>query len=433
MEGLSALGVSIGELSHDNVLWQAGVIGASLCMAWLVSRVLHGRLQVSTASASATARFGLAGVHRLLFPVVGVALLAIGRYALNKAGYSTPLLNLAIPLTGSWAVIRALVYVLRTAFDEAPWLVFSERALAWTVWMGVALHLSGVLPDILAGLDAINVQLSGSRISLLTVLQAIVVVAAAVVLGLWAGRLIEMRLMKASQVDMNLRVVLSRLIRVLLMVLAVLIALPALGIDITVLSVFGGALGVGIGFGLQKVASNYVSGFTILLDRSITPGAMVTIEDFYGQVTRVASRYIVVRGLDGTEAIVPNETVVTSIVINHSFSDPRIRLDLPIQIGYRCDVEKAIALMEEAAPTAQAVLAEPAPKAILQAFGDSGINLKLFLWINVPETAKAVVQSDVYRAILKAFSANGIEIPYPQREVRLLAAPNTIGMPSETP
>ncbi|MBM3393583.1 MAG: mechanosensitive ion channel [Betaproteobacteria bacterium] len=429
MEGLSALGVSMGDLGHGNVLWQAGVIGASLCMAWLVSRVLHGRLQVNTVSA--TARFGLAGVHRVLFPVVGVALLAIGRYALNKAGYLTPLLNLAIPLTGSWAVIRALVYVLRTAFDEAPWLVFSERALAWTVWVGVALHLSGVLPDILAGLDAINVQLSGSRISLLTVLQAIVVVAAAIVLGLWAGRLIEMRLMKASQVDMNLRVVLSRLIRVLLMVLAVLIALPALGIDITVLSVFGGALGVGIGFGLQKIASNYVSGFTILLDRSITPGAMVTIENFYGQVTRVASRYIVVRGLDGTEAIVPNETVVTSIVINHSFSDPQ--LELPIQIGYRSEVEKAIALMEQAAATVQAVLAQPAPKAILEAFGDSGINLKLFLWTNVPETAKAVVQSDVYRAILKAFAASGIEIPYPQREVRLLASPGATSMPSESP
>lgn len=429
MEGPSALGVSMGDLGHGNVLWQAGVIGASLCMAWLVSRVLHGRLQVNTVSA--TARFGLAGVHRVLFPVVGVALLAIGRYALNKAGYLTPLLNLAIPLTGSWAVIRALVYVLRTAFDEAPWLVFSERALAWTVWVGVALHLSGVLPDILAGLDAINVQLSGSRISLLTVLQAIVVVAAAIVLGLWAGRLIEMRLMKASQVDMNLRVVLSRLIRVLLMVLAVLIALPALGIDITVLSVFGGALGVGIGFGLQKIASNYVSGFTILLDRSITPGAMVTIENFYGQVTRVASRYIVVRGLDGTEAIVPNETVVTSIVINHSFSDPQ--LELPIQIGYRSEVEKAIALMEQAAATVQAVLAQPAPKAILEAFGDSGINLKLFLWTNVPETAKAVVQSDVYRAILKAFAASGIEIPYPQREVRLLASPGATSMPSESP
>lgn len=406
--------------NHAALAWQLGVVAVAMALGWLLGRYLNSRISRAARSTDPTARFGVGSAQRLLFPLISLSLVVAGRMIMSRLGASTELLNVAVPMLGSLAIIQGIVYLLRTAFDDAPWLATSERGLAWTVWIGVALHISGVLPDVLATLDGLSIELSGKHISVLTVLKAILVVAAAIVLGLWVGRLIERRLMRATQIDMNVRVVLSRLIRVLLMVLAVMVALPALGIDITVLSVFSGALGVGIGFGLQKVASNYVSGFTILLDRSITPGAMVTIDQYYGQVTRVGARYIVVRCLDGTEAIVPNETVVTSIVVNHSFSDPHVRIELAVQVGYRSDVEQALTTLIEAARGHPDVKAEPSPVALLGSFGDSGINLRLFVWIAVPEAAIAIVQSDIYRRVWSLFQARGIEIPYPQREIRVL-------------
>jgi small-conductance mechanosensitive channel len=407
------------ELEKTAVLWQLGIIAASLVLAWLLTRYISVKLTTTKTSASA-ARFGVGGAHRLLLPVCALLCVLVARFVLPHLNMSIALLNLAIPLLASLVLIRALVYLLRTAFDASQWLALSERAIAWTVWIGVALYITGVLPEITGALDRVGFKMSGKRISLLTILQAPIVVAAAAVLGMWIGRLIERRLMSAGTFDLNVRVVISRLVRVALMVVAVLIALPALGIDVTVLSVFGGALGVGIGFGLQKIASNYVSGFTILLDRSISPGALVTIDKYYGQVTHVGSRYVVVRGLDGTEAIVPNETLVTSVVINHSYSDRKVRVDLAVQVSYRSDVEHVLSLLLAIAKANPRVLSEPEPIALLSKFGESGIDIELYVWISDPESGKANVQSDINREIWKVFQREGIEIPYPQREIRLL-------------
>jgi small-conductance mechanosensitive channel len=235
--------------------------------------------------------------------------------------------------------------------------------------------------------------------------------------------------MAARGLDAATRAVLSRLAKTVLVVLAVLIALPLVGIDLTVLSVFGGALGVGIGFGLQKIAANYISGFIILLDRSITPGALVTIDNRHGEVTRITARYLVVKGLDGTEAIIPNETAVSSTVINHSYSDPRVRVDVPVQVSYDSDVELAMRLMREAAEAHPRVLKEPAPAVVLKQFGESGIDLEMYLWIADPEAGRANLRSDLNLAIFRAFKAHGIEIPFPQRDVRIVQA----GQPAPGP
>src|SRR5262249_11245818 len=194
-------------------------------------------------------------------------------------------------------------------------------------------HITGLLPDVLDLLDGLGFHIGKQRISLLNILQALLSVGITVVIALWAGRTIEGRLMAAPALDLNLRVVLSKLAKTLLVIVAVLVALPAVGIDVTVLSVFGGALGVGIGLGLQKIAANYISGFLILLDRSISPGALVTIEGRYGQITKLAGRYVVVKSMDGTESVIPNETVITSVVINHSYSDPRPRAYTPSPVS----------------------------------------------------------------------------------------------------
>jgi small-conductance mechanosensitive channel len=233
--------------------------------------------------------------------------------------------------------------------------------------------------------------------------------------------------MAAQRMEITLRVMLAKLLRPVLVLLALFLVLPAVGIDLTALSVFGGALGVGIGFGLQKIASNYISGFIILLDHSVKIGDIVSIEKHTGKLSKMTARYVVVRGGDGTEAIIPNETVITSTVINHSYSDTRVCVTIPVQISYNSDLDTATRLLLEAARAHARTLAAPEPRVMITAFSDNGISLELGLWINDPELGAAAIRSDIYHAVWRAFRAEGIEIPYPQREVRLLGNPPAAG------
>jgi small-conductance mechanosensitive channel len=246
--------------------------------------------------------------------------------------------------------------------------------------------------------------------------------------AMWLSGTIEARLMRAESLHSSLRVVFSRLARALLVLLAVLIVLPLVGINPTVLSVFGGAIGVGLGFGLQKIASNYISGFIILLDRSIRIGDLITVDNFYGEVKNITTRYVVVRAADGREAIIPNELLITTTVLNHSYSNRQIRFALGLQIAYRSDLQRAMQLMEEAARKHVRVLADPPPKAFLLRFADSGIDFELGVWIDDPENGVLGIRSELYLDIWRALQEAGIEIPYPQREVRIL--PDAGGAPS---
>ena len=203
------------------------------------------------------------------------------------------------------------------------------------------------------------------------------------------------------------------------MLAAILFALPAVGIDLTVLSVFGGALGVGLGFGLQKIASNYISGFIILMDRSVSLGDLVTIDSHTGQLTKMTARYVVVRSLTGTESIIPNDTLITSTVVNQSYTDKRVRQSINIQVGYDSDLELAMRLMEEAAVRQPRILKEPAPKALLLRFADSGVELELGFWVDDPQAGTLRLKSDLQLEIWQAFRQQQIEIPYPQRVVRM--------------
>jgi small-conductance mechanosensitive channel len=295
-----------------------------------------------------------------------------------------------------------------------------ERSIALLVWGVVALHMAGVLPEVVDFLEEIRFGIGRQRISLWLVLQAVFWVLLTLLVALWAGSAIEARLMRADTLHSSLRAVLSRLSKALLLLLAVLIVLPVLGIDLTVLSVFGGALGVGLGFGLQKIASNYISGFIILIERSIRLGDFITADHFYGEVKAITTRHVVLRGMDGREAIIPNETLMTSTVISLTHTDKRIRLSLQVQVSYADDVEHTLALLERLAAGHPRVLADPAPSAMILKFADSGIDLELGFWIEDPEGGSQNVRSDLARAILAAFRSEGISIPYPQREVRFL-------------
>jgi len=207
---------------------------------------------------------------------------------------------------------------------------------------------------------------------------------------------------------------------VVALLLAVLIGLSLVGLDITALSVFGGALGVGLGFGLQKIAANYISGFIILLDRSLRIGDVISVDNHKGQVTKITTRYTVLRGLNGVEVIVPNEVLVGSVVQNDSYSDPKMRVALTVGVSYAADLERAMAILVEVALAQPRVLRDPAPAALVMAFGDSAIELELGFWISDPALGVGGVRSDINLAIWKAFRAEGIEIPFPQRDVRIV-------------
>jgi len=417
----------LADLQNITVLWQIGVLAACLLCAWQVSRMLRARVlvaQTNAGDAEATVKISVGGFNRLVFPLTALALLYIGRWVLERF-YPVHLLHVAIALLFALALVRIVVYLLRQAFNPSGLIRQWERAIVWTVWIGLALHISGLLPDLIAFLEQAGFQFGKQRISVLTILQGALSVGATLLLALWAARVIEGRLMRAHRLDPNLRAVFSKLAKSVLVIVAVLIALPLVGIDLTVLSVFGGALGVGIGLGLQKIAANYMSGFIILLDHSISLGALVTIDNRYGEVTKLTARYIVVKGLDGTEALIPNESVVSSTVINHSYSDRRARVDVPIQVSYQSDVELALRLMMDAANGHARVIQDPQPVALLKEFADSGINLELFVWIDDPEKGKGNLRSELNLEIWRAFQANRIEIPFPQREVRIVSGPTS--------
>lgn len=414
----SLLGNLISDAQEISILWQLAALFAGLGLAWLLQRQFRQRVSPQS-SASRTLNISRNSLSRLLFPLFALALVIPGRWALSH-WYSTHLLNIVVPLLFALALIRAAIYMLRRVFSSQEWLRPWERFIGWVVWIGLVLHVTGLLPEILALLDDISFHIGKQRLSVLLIVQGILAFTISMLLALWLASSLEARIMQAGALNINQRVILSKVTRTLLTLLGVLIALSMVGVDITVLSVFGGALGVGLGLGLQKIASNYISGFIILLDRSLHIGDIVTVDNRKGEVTLLTTRYVVLKIDDGTEALIPNDTFITSTVINQTYSDHRIRLILPIQISYTSPIETAMSIMVDAAKKHQQILTDPEPVVILKEFADSGINLELIVWVEDPEGGALRLRSNLNVEIWSEFQKHGIEIPFPQREVRLL-------------
>lgn len=404
------------DLQEPSILWQVALLAGCVLAAWWLAHLLRWRAPEDSSTAL---KRGAAAFRRVLFPLLAMLLLFAGRAVLGH-WHKTNLLSVAIPLFGSLAGIRFAVYLLRLSFAQGAWLDTSERAIAFMVWGALALHLSGVLPELVEMLEGVQFHLGKQKLSLWTLGIAAFWVVVTLLLALWVGGVLEARLMRAERLDASLRVVLARLSRAVILVVAILVVLPLLGVDLTVLSVFGGALGVGLGFGLQKIASNYVSGFIILLDRSIRIGDLITADHQHGVVTRITTRYAVLRSLTGVEAIIPNDSLVTTTVLNHSYSDTNVRMTIRLQVAYGTDVPLVQALLAEIALRQPRVLREPAPSTHLVNFADHGIELELGFWIADPEQGSQNVRSDISIDILREFRSRGIEIPYPQREIRVL-------------
>jgi len=409
------------DLQNPDVLWQIGVLAGCFFIAALVDRWLIQRFSISAPGESLARDLRQRGIRRLGFPLAMLVLVLVARPIL-QLWQNVNLLSLAIPLLTSLAIIRTVMLIVRHSFfAHAPWLASFERTLALLVWSVVALHLLGLLPETIDLMESVSFNLGKEKLNLWLILQGLGAVLTTLLIALWIGSALESQLMNARGIDSNLRLVLARLGRALLILLAVLIGLPAVGIDLTALSVFGGALGVGLGFGLQKIAANYVSGFIILLDRSIRIGNLIDVGGMRGVVMHITTRYTLLRSLTGIEMIVPNEMLVGSVISNETFSDPKVRVATQVQVAYGTDLEKAMAILVEAARAQPRVLADPPPRALILAFADSGITLELGFWIADPENGSGLLKSEVHLAIWKAFQASGISIPFPQREVRMLS------------
>jgi len=408
----------LADVQDVRVLWQIGVLLVCTLAAWWMRQQVRSWLDQSAYAASA----GREGLKRVGFPLLILLALLIGREAAELFLHSTPLLNVAVPLLLAMVLVRGLVYALRYVFEPRESLKVWERTVSWLIWGAFALHLTGLLPRIHAAMEALSFQSGSHRFSLWLLVQAAVVIVVAIVLALALGRLIENHLMKHTEMNLSLRMALTKAVRTVLLIVAVLVALPTVGIDLTVLSVLGGAIGVGIGFGLQKVASNYISGFIILLDRSVRIGDLVTVDNKYGEVSQINTRYTLLKALDGTETIVPNETLITQTVVNHSLSKPNVRIGIPIQVAYGADLEQAESLMLDAARgQSRVILDEPdyLPKVFLREFADNGIQMELGVWIRDANEGQGNLRSEINWAIWRGFKAAGIEIPYPQRTLHL--------------
>jgi small-conductance mechanosensitive channel len=419
----------VQDFSTASALWQLFVVGSILAISGLLN--LHLRKQIQAGRMNVVYKMLLGGIERLFFPFVGFLLLVIARYSLQHWMH-VGLIRLAARMLLAMIIIRCVVYVLRYVFSPSAWLHSFERVIGWTVWVIVALHIGGFLDPVLQVLEDVQFSVGKQKLNLLLLVQGGLTIVITMLVALWLSRMIELRLMASENINSNWRVIMVKLVRMVAIVIALLMSMAAVGIDVTMLSVFGGALGVGLGFGLQKIASNYVSGFIILMDKSLHMGDIVTIRGFYGIVKELRSRYIVLRKLDGTEFIIPNETIITDVVINHTSAAHKAKVPIPVQISYESDLDLAIKLLQEVGRTHERTIRdESAVEVIIKSFGQNGIDLQLAIGVLNPEEGTAKLQSEVYYEIWQRFKANNIQIPYPQQDVRIISGQGALNVAAE--
>ena len=353
---------------------------------------------------------------RFLAPVAGPAtswlLLSLALFGLLQTGADSYLVRIAANLLGAWAAIRLL-----SAFIAEPFWARTAATIAWTV---AALNILGWLDPSIAFLDALGFSLGDdNRVSLLIIIRAAVVLAVFYWVASALSRVLSTRVERLPSLNPSARILLTKAGQIVLMASASLMALSMLNIDLSAFAIFGGAIGIGIGFGLQKIFSNLVSGVLLLLDRSVKPGDVITVDDTYGRVSTLGMRFASVITRDGHEHLIPNEEFITSKVINWSYSDSAVRIKREIGISYGSDVRLAQSLIIEAADGVRRVLAGRT-QCHMRSFGDNSVNLEVRFWIRDPQSGIANVTSDVLFAIWDSFKEHGIEFPYPQRDIHLV-------------
>lgn len=399
---------------QPTVLVELGVLAACVAMAWKFSGLLRRALGMQDDGASVL--FGRRIVDGAMFPLLLLVLGYIARAVLARA---MPLaaFKVAIPVLVSLVVIRVGVKVLQAAFASAPWVRVLERTISWVVWLVTVLWISGLLPVVLAEMDQVTWKIGASTLSLRTLTEGAVTAGAVLILSLWVSSAIEARLLReAVGGDLSLRKAVSNATRVLLLFVGLMIALSAVGIDLTALSVFSGAIGVGIGFGLQKLASNYVSGFVILAERRMRIGDSVRVDGFEGRITDINARYTLIRSSAGRQSIVPNEILVIQRVENLSQMASQAWQSIVVPVACDSDVDLVSRLLLDAALAQEGTLGNPAPLVALSDFGPDGLEFTLGYWIDSSDNgAQLQLRSLINQHILRSLREHGIEIPCPRR------------------
>jgi len=410
MAGIQSLNDLLPALMQPAALAELGVVLGCLGLAYGLVRLAHR-------NAPGSVWFGTRGIDGVLFPLLGLGLVLAARWAF-KGQLPAAVFKLAVPILASLAIIRTTVRVLHVAFPESRLVRVLERTVSWLVWAGLVLWLTDLLPLVLAEMAVIKWHIAGAEVSLRSLVEGGLSALAVLVIVLWISASIEARLLAAEGVNLSVRKMAANATRALLLLVGLLLALSAAGIPLGALSVLGGAIGVGIGLGLQKLAANYVSGFVILAERSLRIGDVVKVDSFEGRITDITTRYTVIRANNGRESIVPNELMITQRVENCSFADPKVAMTTVVQVAYGSDLGALIPRLVEAVKAVPRVLPEPAPAVQLSQFAADGLELTIVFWIGDLHNGQGNVRSDVNLAVLAAIEAAGVQIPYPQRVVR---------------
>ena len=424
---LSAL---LASLARPSSLVELGVLACVLLASWLIVWGLRRGVQEGPNPRSIW--FGAYVVDGVLFPVLSLALAYVARRVLLDQGYGLAVFRVAVPVLLSLVVIRLSVRVLRVAFPASALVRAAERTISWIAWLGMALWVTGVLPALLDEMDDIRWKLGAQQVSLRNLIEGTLSAGFVLVVALWISAALEARLLAgAAGAQLSLRKVAANALRAALLSVGLLLALSAVGIDLTALSVLGGALGVGIGLGLQKLAANYVSGFVILAERALRIGDMVKVGDFEGIITDITTRYTVIRAASGREAIVPNETLITTTVQTLSLADRNVLLSTVVGVDYDTDVQALREPLVETLRGVPRVLTEPGPAVQLTQFAADGLELTLYFWIADPENGQGNVRSEVNLAVLERLRREGVGLRRPPPAAA--TAPVAITAPAAAP
>ncbi|GJM14313.1 MAG: mechanosensitive ion channel protein MscS [Pseudohongiella sp.] len=389
------------------------IIALAATIAWPIAARLRRRIELTI---ERQARYPLIvriwGTARdISFPAIWLFLQWVSVIATEQWGVSNASLVITMSLLTAWVIIEAATIFVSSHF----W----SRTIAISAWVIAALNILGILSPTIRFLDGVSFSLGQANVSVLTIMQALVTLGILLWISAIAGQITESKLKSSQNLSPSIQVLTIKFMRISLGAVAFIMALGIVGVDLTAFAVVGGAVGVGIGFGLQKIFANLISGFILLMDKSIKPGDVIVVADYYGRVDSLTARYVSVTTRDGVEHLIPNEELIINRVENWSHSQNLLRLRQVVGIHYKADLHKAIALCKEAAAETERILSDPAPNCLVREFGDSSVNLEMRIWINDPMNGRANVISELLIRIWDKFHENGIEIPYPQRDLHL--------------
>jgi small-conductance mechanosensitive channel len=424
-KSLQSASAIIDRLLLPASLVQIAVIGGSILLGWWIARLIRPRFANAVTPDDLQGR--LREITWIAAPfAASLLILAMLDGLLHAAGVPARFVDVAVQLTALLLLIRVVVYVVRVSLGARSRIKGWGTPISIILWVFLSLHLLGWGETVIGVLDGMGITLGKTRISVWSVAKLLVTVSLFVLLAMWLSRWLERHVLKLDALPSTMRIGIAKFTQAFLVGLSVLVGLNAAGLDLTTLNVLTGAIGIGLGFGLQSIAANFVSGFVLLMDRSIKPGDVIsftgmpgTATEGFGWVEELRGRYVVVRDRDGVSTLVPNQNLINNPVVNWSYSDPRVRLKLPVRVSYQSDPELAMQLMLQSTTGHPRVITNPGPVARLMSFGDHGIELELRFWIPDPQEGVNNVRSDVNRAIWRLFRQHGIVIPVAQREVKL--------------